>query len=120
MGFIGTEQPGNTSLPTMPYSDSALRCIQQGLEGSFQWQMQTGGQWSPGEATYHINYLELLAAFLAIKAFRKTRQGVTVSLHIDNITAHRQHHSSTLYQSERRYNLQATVPADCVNMDLVQ
>ena len=70
----------------------------KGWRAVFNGQMQTGGQWSPGEATYHINYLELLAAFLAIKAFRKTRQGVTVSLHIDNITAHRQHHSSTLYQ----------------------
>ena len=87
VGFIGTEPPGNTSLPTMPYSDSALRCIQQGLGGSSQWQTQTGGQWSPEEATHHINYLELLAAFLAIKAFGKTWQGVTVSMRIDNITA---------------------------------
>ena len=50
-------------------------------------QTQTGGQWSPEEATHYINYLELLAAFLAIKAFGKTWQGVTVSMHIDSITA---------------------------------
>ena len=29
----------------------------------------TGGHWSPKEATYHINYLELLAVFLAFKYF---------------------------------------------------
>ena len=114
VGFIGTEPPGNTSLPTMPYSDGALRCIQQGLGAVLNGQTQTGGQWSPEEATHHINYLELLAAFLAIKAFGKTWQGVTVSMR------HRQHHSSKLYKSERRHNFQATLPAGFVNLDLVQ
>ena len=49
-------------------------------------QTQTGGLWSPEEATHHINYLELLSAFLAIIAFGKTWQSATVLLHIDNIT----------------------------------
>ena len=50
-------------------------------------QSQTGGVWSPEEATHHINYLELLAAFLAIKAFGKTWQNITVLLRLDNVTA---------------------------------
>ena len=50
-------------------------------------QSQTGGLWSPEEATHHINYLELLAAFLAIKAFGKAWQNITVLLRMDNITA---------------------------------
>ena len=37
-----------------------------------------------------------------------------------NVTAHRQNHSSMLYQSERGYNLQATVPIGYINLDLVQ
>ena len=50
-------------------------------------QSQTGGLWSPEEATHHINYLELLAAFLAIKAFGKAWQNVTILLRMDNVTA---------------------------------
>ena len=68
--------------------------------------------WSPEEATHH-NYLELLAAFLAIKAFGKTWQSVSV-------TAHRQYHSSKLYQSERGHSPQATVPIDYFDVDMVQ
>ena len=50
-------------------------------------QSQTGGLWSPEEATHNINYLELLAAFLAIKAFGKAWQNVTILLRLDNVTA---------------------------------
>ena len=50
-------------------------------------QSHTGGVWSPKEATHHTNYLELLAAFLAIKAFGKTWQNITVLLRLDNVTA---------------------------------
>ena len=32
---------------------------------------RTGGLWSPPEASHHINYLELLATFLAMKVFGK-------------------------------------------------
>jgi len=32
---------------------------------------RTGGQWSLEETTHHINYLELLAIFLALKTFAK-------------------------------------------------
>ena len=53
------------------------------LEG----QTQTGGVWMAEEAIHHINYLELLAAFLAIKAFGKDWRDTAVLLHMDNITA---------------------------------
>lgn len=44
-------------------------------------------EWSPKEAAQHINYLQLLAAFLAIKAFGKTWQNTAVLLRLDNVTA---------------------------------
>ena len=47
---------------------------------------RTGGLWSRKEALHHINYLELLAAFLALKSFMKG-MGNLVVLKIDNITA---------------------------------
>ena len=48
---------------------------------------QTGGVWTAEEATHHINYLELLATFLAIKAFGKGWRDTAVLLRMDNITA---------------------------------
>jgi len=59
----------------------------QGWGAVLNGQSRTGGIWSPEEATHHINYLELLAAFLAIKAFGKTWQNITVLLRMDNVTA---------------------------------
>jgi len=43
-------------------------------------QSQTGGLWPPKEVTHHINYLELLAAFLAMKSLGKAWQNITVLL----------------------------------------
>ena len=48
---------------------------------------RTGGLWSRKEALHHINYLELLAAFLALKSFIKGREDQIVLLKMDNITA---------------------------------
>ena len=59
----------------------------QGWGAVLNGQSHTGGVWSPKEVSYHINYLELLAAFLAIKAFGKTRQNTTFLLRLDNVTA---------------------------------
>ena len=50
-------------------------------------QTRTGGVWSVQEASNHINYLELLAAFLALKAFGKSWTDLTVLLRMDNFTA---------------------------------
>ena len=49
--------------------------------------VRTGGPWSPREQAMHINCLELLAAFLAVKAFVRTSQNVVVHLRMDNTTA---------------------------------
>lgn len=47
----------------------------------------TGGQWSITEKMYHINYLEILAAFLALKCFAKALHNCQILLRIDNTTA---------------------------------
>ena len=46
----------------------------------------TGGCWSTTEAQNHINYLELLAAFLALKTFASNQKGL-VLLKMDNTSA---------------------------------
>jgi ribonuclease HI len=45
------------------------------------------GQWSSSEREYHINYLELLAAFIALKIFVKDLHNCQVLLRLDNTTA---------------------------------
>lgn len=46
-----------------------------------------GGQWTPSEAANHINYLEMLAVFFALKAFHAQLSGKHVCIRIDNMTA---------------------------------
>ena len=46
----------------------------------------TGGAWSLTEAQFHINYLELLAAFLALKTFANNQKGL-ILLKMDNVSA---------------------------------
>ena len=46
-----------------------------------------GGPWTQEERTHHINYLELLAAFLPLKAFLPNKGPLSVLLHMDNVTA---------------------------------
>ena len=48
--------------------------------------LRTRGQWSANEKKLHINCKEMLAAFLALKAFLKRQNGVHVRLKIDNTT----------------------------------
>ena len=55
--------------------------------GARQGKLQTGGRWSPAEIPHHINYLELLAAFLALQCFAKHSNGITVQMKLDNVTA---------------------------------
>ena len=47
----------------------------------------TGGPWTPQEKTFHINYLELLAAFLALKSFARQERSISILLRLDNVTA---------------------------------
>lgn len=48
---------------------------------------ETGGLWSRVEASYHINYLETLAAFFSLKCFASNARGKHVQLKLDNTTA---------------------------------
>ena len=45
------------------------------------------GPYTPVEKSHHINYLELLASFLALKSFAANLHAVYILLHLDNITA---------------------------------
>ena len=46
--------------------------------------LSTGGNWSIVESQKHINYLEMLAALLAIRLYCKDLQDLTVLFKIDN------------------------------------
>ena len=46
----------------------------------------TGGPWTPQEKNFHINYLEFLAAFLALKSFARQERSISI-LRLDNVTA---------------------------------
>ena len=48
---------------------------------------KTGGRWAPDESGAHINYLELLAAFLALKTFCSADVNIHGQLQLDNTTA---------------------------------
>ena len=48
--------------------------------GVQQGEQLTGGRWSQEEASHHINYWELLAAFLALQCF-------AIQMKLDNVTA---------------------------------
>lgn len=64
------------------YSDASLLgwgCVCDGLP--------SGGEWSPAERLFHINYLELKAAFFALKSFQGQLHGKHVRLMLDNTTA---------------------------------
>ena len=49
--------------------------------------VRTGGPWTPQEKQEHINLLELLAVFLAVKSFATNQRSIKILLRVDNITA---------------------------------
>ena len=55
--------------------------------GATNGQDRTGGLWSAVESAHHINYLELLAVFLALKTFAEDLSHRTVLVKSDNISA---------------------------------
>ena len=77
---LTTSPRGATIHPPDPSITVHSDASNQGWGAVLNGQSHTGGIWSPEEANHHINYLELLAAFLAIKAFGKTWQNITVLL----------------------------------------
>ena len=48
---------------------------------------QTGGQWLPVESLYHINYLELKAAYFSLQCFQHQVKDKHVRILVDNTTA---------------------------------
>lgn len=48
---------------------------------------KVNGRWKVSELEHHINYLELLAAFLGLKTFAKKNDNCAILLRIDNTTA---------------------------------
>ena len=54
--------------------------------GAFCNGQNTGGRWSLSESNNHINFLELLAAFLALQSF-VSQSNIHVRLKLDNTTA---------------------------------
>ena len=49
--------------------------------------LSTGGQWTPAESLYHINYLEIVAVLMTPKAFHNYVKDKHVCVFIDNTTA---------------------------------
>ena len=77
------EQQGPEA-PTSSIEDPN-RCLVNRLGCSVQ-QQQDWGTWTLQESTFHINYLELLAAFLAIKTFAKGQEDIQIDLQMDNMS----------------------------------
>lgn len=48
---------------------------------------QVNGKWKSSEKAYHINYLELMAAFLGLKSFTSDVTNCAILLRMDNTTA---------------------------------
>ena len=46
-----------------------------------------GGRWTLSESKHHINYLELLAAFLALQSFVSNKSSIHVRIALGNSTA---------------------------------
>ena len=48
--------------------------------------VSTGGQWTQRESRHHINYLELLAAYLGLQTFAKNKCHIHIRIRLDNTT----------------------------------
>lgn len=48
---------------------------------------RVNGWWKENEKHFHINYLELLAIFLALKSFAEKKRSINILLRVDNTTA---------------------------------
>ena len=80
---VPMQSPLQPRIPTMTIESDASNTGW----GARQGKLQTGGRWSQAETAHHINYLKLLAAFLALQCFAKGTNGITVQMKLDNVTA---------------------------------
>lgn len=55
--------------------------------GAVCYDAKINGKWKPTEKQFHINHLELLAAFLGLKSFVNNESDCAILLRIDNTTA---------------------------------
>ena len=73
--------------PRTPSMTIESHASNMGWRAARQGEHQTGGRWSREEALHHINYLELLAAFLALQCFAKHCHNMTIQMRLDSVTA---------------------------------
>ena len=79
----------------------------------------TRGYWSAGEAIHHINYLELLAAFLVLKPFASNKlQKGPILLRMDNISAVTYINQKRGTHSNRLSNLALEIWERCLQRQL--
>lgn len=50
-------------------------------------ELSTGDVWAAHETLFHINYLEILAAFLTLQSFCGDKTNIHVRFMVDNTTA---------------------------------
>lgn len=78
----------------------------------------TGGHWTAEEARNHINYLELLAIYLALKSFSSIINGQHVKVMVDNMTALSDVNHMGTSSSEKRNDLAKEIWLWCAQRNI--
>jgi len=78
----------------------------------------TGGHWTAEEARNHINYLELLAIYLALKSFSPIINGQHVKVMVDNMTALSDINHMGTSSSEKRNDLAKEIWLWCAQRNI--
>ena len=82
-GKVQMQCPLQSRLPTMTIESDAFNMGWR----TQQCKLQTGRRWSLTKSSHHINYLKLLAAFLALQCFAKHSSRIAVQMRLDNVKA---------------------------------
>ena len=80
--------------------------------------MRCGGAWSLTESKYHINELELLSAYMTVKAFTKEKVGIHVRIFIDNTVAMTCINKMGTSKSPMLNDLTIKIWAECMDKDI--
>ena len=80
--------------------------------------IKIGGHWTPEEASNHINYLEMLAVLLSLKAFHKELSRKHVLVRIDNMTAVSDLGKMGTSHSKKRNELTRTIWEWCLDNNM--
>ena len=80
--------------------------------------ISTGGNWTAKEANNHINYLELLAIFLALQSFSLVIKGQHVKVMVDNMTALSDLNHMGTSSSEERNDLPKEIWLWCTDQNI--